>query len=141
MKFKEELANEKNPTIIRIGEYLAKRAETDPSVARSLAKENKSLAECYVYVRNQAKKQAVNGCACVDEETVYGWAVHYFDEDDIKESEYDVQKEKEKKEEYGKLSKTSIDTISSVSKPQKKKKAPNTHKKGNGPVEGQISLF
>lgn len=141
MKFKEELANEKNPTIIRIGEYLAKRAETDPSVARSLAKENKSLAECYVYVRNQAKKQAINGCACVDDETVFGWAVHYYDEDDIKESKHDIQKEKEKKEEYGKLSKTSTDTISSTFEPQKKKKAPNTHKKGNGPVEGQISLF
>ena len=146
--FKEELSNEENPAIIRIGEYLAKRAETDASVAKSIEKENKSLAECYVYVRKQARKQAVNGCACVDEETVYGWAVHYYDEDDIKESEYDVKKEKEAKDKYSSISnpfkndqKITTDTISNIPEPPKKKKRVTNRKKSTEPIEGQISLF
>ena len=140
MKFKEELANEKNPATIRIGEYLAKRAETDPSVAINLGKENKSLAECYGYVRNEARKQAINGCACIDDETVFGWAVHYYDEDDIKVDD-DVMTTKSKHKTTEETSKKATDNISGVSEPQKKKKASNTRKKANEPVEGQISLF
>ena len=39
----EEMQNEKNPAIIRIGNYLIERAKIDPSVARNLQKEKKSL--------------------------------------------------------------------------------------------------
>lgn len=83
MTFAEELENTKDPSIKKIGEYLAERAKTDPSIAENLKKEQKTLDKCYTYIKNEARKQAVNECACIDDETVYGWAVHYYDEDDI----------------------------------------------------------
>lgn len=44
----------------------------------------KTLKECWEFIKGEARKKAVNGCACVDDETVYGWAMHFFEEDGIK---------------------------------------------------------
>ena len=37
------------------------------------------------YASEEAKKLAEKGanCACIEDEVVYGWAIHYFEEDDI----------------------------------------------------------
>lgn len=64
--------------------YLDKRAETDTLFAQTYAKENKNIKDCCTYITNQAKKQASNGCAAISDDVVFGWAVHYYDEDDIK---------------------------------------------------------
>ncbi len=45
----------------------------------------KTLQGCWKYITSEAKKQAVNGCACIEDSTVFGWAMHYFEEDSIKE--------------------------------------------------------
>ena len=45
----------------------------------------KTLQGCWNYITAEAKKQAVNGCACIEDNTVFGWAMHYFEEDTIKE--------------------------------------------------------
>lgn len=47
----------------------------------------KTLQGCWGYITAEAKKQAVNGCACIEDNTVFGWAMHYFEEDSIKEGE------------------------------------------------------
>ena len=44
----------------------------------------KTLKECWEYIRGEARKKAVNGCACIDDATVFGWAIHFFEEDGIK---------------------------------------------------------
>lgn len=44
----------------------------------------KTLKQCWAYITAQAKKQAKNGCAVIDDATVFGWAVHFFEEDSIK---------------------------------------------------------
>lgn len=68
-----------------IKNYLDKRAESDRLFAVSYKKENKSIQECCKYIYSQAKILAKGGNAVgVDDDTVYGWAVHYYDEDDIK---------------------------------------------------------
>lgn len=67
-----------------IKDYLDNRAQNDPLFAKSYAKENKNIKDCCSYITSQAKKQASNGCAAILDEVVFGWAVHYFDEDDIK---------------------------------------------------------
>ena len=68
-----------------IKNYLDKRAEKDSLFAVSYKKENKSIQECCKYIYSQAKKIAKGGNAVgVDDDTVFGWAVHYYDEDDIK---------------------------------------------------------
>ncbi len=65
--------------------YLDNRAKTDSLFAETYKKANKSIKECCKYIYSQAKKLAKGGNAVgVDAATVYGWAVHYYDEDDIK---------------------------------------------------------
>lgn len=43
----------------------------------------KNIQSCIVYVRNMAKKQAQNGCACIEDSEVFGWVMHFFEEDSI----------------------------------------------------------
>ena len=64
--------------------YLDKRAAEDSLFAVTYAKENKNIKDCCSYITSQAKKQASNGCAAILDEEVFGWAVHYYDEDNIK---------------------------------------------------------
>lgn len=43
----------------------------------------KTMQECWAYIKSEARKHAKNGCACIDDATVYGWAIHFFEEDGI----------------------------------------------------------
>lgn len=138
MMFAEELIKEKNPAVIRIGKYLEERAKSDPSFEKILHKENKSLNECFQYIINEAKKQAKSNCACIDDDTVFGWAVHYYDEDDIKIKTTNITKVISHEQEQPKIIKTQP---SDTPKLSKKEKVTNTRKKKTDPVEGQISLF
>ena len=61
--------------------YLEKRASEDELFAVTYKKENKNLDECCNYVMECAKN---GGCAGYSDDEVFGWAVHYYDEDDIK---------------------------------------------------------
>lgn len=63
--------------------YLDKRAEEDPLFAESYKKPGKSIKECCDYITGQAYKLE-GSTVVVDDDTVYGWAVHYYDEDGIK---------------------------------------------------------
>lgn len=65
-----------------IKSYLDERARTDELFAKSYAKENKNLDECCSYIMGEARKRG-NAVAMSDTE-VFGLAVHYYDEDDIK---------------------------------------------------------
>ena len=66
----------------RIKEYLDKKAEIDELFAVTYAKENKSLDECYDFILSEARKQG--NTVCMDDDDVFGLAVHYYDEDNIK---------------------------------------------------------
>lgn len=107
--------------------YLDKRAEEDSLFAVMYAKENKNIDECCAYITAQARKQAVSGCAVISDEEVFGWAVHYYDEDDIK-----VEKKSEPLSEVR----------TSISQTEVKKEAPraNTKPKKKEDVN-QLSLF
>ena len=50
----------------------------------------KTLAGFQKFACDEAKKQAEKGAssACIDDDTVYGWAVHYFEEDSIEGTLY-----------------------------------------------------
>lgn len=62
--------------------YLDERAKNDELFAQNYAKKNKNIDECLKYVIGEAKKKG-NAVYMTDAE-VFGLAVHYYDEDDIK---------------------------------------------------------
>ncbi len=62
-----------NLGIKKVVEYLQTRDDIEP-------KPDKSVDEMWRYITDQARKQSKNGSACIEDEVVYGWAVHYFDE-------------------------------------------------------------
>lgn len=66
-----------------IKDYLDSRAKTDPLFAETYKKPGKNLKECCRYIISRARKLGGTAVA-VDDATVYGWAVHYYDEDNIK---------------------------------------------------------
>lgn len=67
-----------------IKNYLDNRAKTDELFAAKYANPKKSIDECCKYITGEAYAKAKNGCAVISDEEVYGMAVHYYDEDDIK---------------------------------------------------------
>ena len=68
-----------------IQSYLEQRAKRDSLFATSFAKQNKNIDECCNYIIGEAKKRGGNAVFMSDDE-VFGLAVHYYDEDDIKVS-------------------------------------------------------
>lgn len=66
----------------KIKNYLDERAKNDELFAKAYAKPNKSIDECYKYILGEARKKGI--AVGMSHEEVYGLAVHYYDEDDIK---------------------------------------------------------
>ena len=58
----------------------------------------KTLSSFMKYACNEARKLAEQGanCACVDDATVYGWAIHYFEEESIEGTLYTIDGEEYK---------------------------------------------
>ena len=82
----------------------------------------KTMDDCWKFIEGKAKDQAKNGCACVRDDVVFGWAIHFFEEDSIKaESKSRDNCSKEQKKEEKEPVKT---------KPEKKSE-----------LDNQISLF
>lgn len=42
--------------------------------------ERVSIEKMWQYIRKQAHKEAINGCAMIRDDVVYGWGRHYYDE-------------------------------------------------------------
>lgn len=77
------MANQIFETTIK--NYLDNRAREDSLFAETYKKANKSIKECCRYIYSQARKLAKGSNSVgIDDATVYGWAVHYYDEDNIK---------------------------------------------------------
>lgn len=47
----------------------------------------KTLGECEQYIKKEAKKKATGNCACIEDAVVYGWAIHFFEEDSVEAPE------------------------------------------------------
>lgn len=66
----------KDKALLKVIEYLVSREDMNEKYLN----EEKSLKQMVEYIKSEAKKQAVNGIAMIEDEEVYGWAIHYFDE-------------------------------------------------------------
>lgn len=82
----------------------------------------KTLSQCWSYIVSEAQKLAKNNCACVADETVFGWAVHFFEEDSIKAENVPVN--------------TAVKTVKTNAKQSNKKDEPKRDENSS-----QLSLF
>lgn len=77
-------SNNQNGVKNAIKAYLDTRAQEDTLFAASYAKPDKNIDECFDYIIGEVRKKG-NAVYMSDEE-VFGMAVHYYDEDNIKVS-------------------------------------------------------
>lgn len=69
---------------IVIKSFLDEKAKKDEAFAKRLAIESKSMKECCEYIISEIRKKAKGAYAACTDEEVYGLAIHYWDEDNIK---------------------------------------------------------
>lgn len=67
-----------------IADYLEQRAVEDVLFAPKFSNPKKNIDECCRYILGEARKRGNE--VVMDDSEVYGLAVHYYDEDDIKVS-------------------------------------------------------
>lgn len=75
---KEMKENENNNALCRIALYLIGRCEASESLREDVLKDGKTLRKCMDYVTSCARKEAVGGCACIEDNTVFEWAEDYY---------------------------------------------------------------
>ena len=73
-----------------IKEYLDKKAKEDVGFAEKYANEKKSIEECCKYILGEMRKKAKSGMYGATDAEVFGLAIHYYDEEDVK-AEKDVK--------------------------------------------------
>ena len=116
-----------------IQSYLEQRAKRDSLFATSFAKQSKNIDECCNYIIGEAKKRGDNAVFMSDDE-VFGLAVHYYDEDNIK-----VSKQTNYKVSTGNAKKEAASEQPETKKPDS---APNKRKGKKTEIpSGQFLLF
>ena len=70
-----------------IKEYLDARAKEDVKFAEKYSNEKKSIEECCSFILGEMRKKAKSGMYGATDAEVFGLAVHYYDEEDIKVEE------------------------------------------------------
>lgn len=124
-----------------ISDHLQQLAVNDPLFGETLKKPNKNIDDCITYILNQVK---ASGCVGFADDEIFGMAVHYYDEDEVKSGKKisakvvvnhtieltEIEKEKARQ--------IAIDKAVEEQKAKLIKK--KQHKAGDNSVE-QISLF
>lgn len=62
--------------LFKIYMYLKTRNDMDEKYLNP----EKSMTQMYNYIKEQVRKQAIDGVAMIEDAVVYGLAIHYFDE-------------------------------------------------------------
>ena len=105
-------------------EYLENNASD--ALVEKINSSDKTLKGCMAFVKGEAQKEAQNGMAMIEDKVVFGWAVHFFEEDAIKEGA--------KPEYTGKIIHT--DTL-----PKKKPEKKAEPKEEEPQLKGQMDIF
>lgn len=66
----------KDSSLKKVADYLITREDMNDKYLN----QDKDLDKMWKYIVDRARTQSVNGAACIDDEEVYGWAIHYWDE-------------------------------------------------------------
>jgi hypothetical protein len=80
-----------------IKQHLDGMAEKDKAFAERYANDAKNLDACMDYIMQRARKEATKGMAIIEDNIVYGWAAHYYQEDNLKDEKKEA-KDKPKQE-------------------------------------------
>ena len=64
--------------------FLDDKAEKDPAFAEKYRSEKKNITDCCKFIIAEVKKSCKGKDAACTDEYVYGLAIHYYDEEDIK---------------------------------------------------------
>lgn len=116
-----------------ITEQLKDIAAKDENFKARYEDKDKSIDECVKYIFEQAKKQAENNCAAIDNDEVLNLAVHYYQEKDCKPKDNVVAKVK---------ASSPIVTSPVPAKPQPKKKTAPKAKKAESKAKFiELNLF
>ena len=59
-------------------DYLEENASDE--LVEKINSGTRTMSDCFGYVRNRAKNRAIGNCAMIEDVEVFGWAVHYFEE-------------------------------------------------------------
>lgn len=117
-----------------ITEQLNNMAAQDENFKARYEDKDKSMDECVKYIFEQAKKQAENNCAAIDNDEVLNWAVHYYQEKDCKPKNSVMAEVKTS-------SQVSTSKVQATSKVQSKKAAPKAKKTEAKGKAVELSLF
>lgn len=120
--------------------YLEQNASD--TLAEKINTGKKTMKQCYAFIKGEAKKQAKNGCAAIEDRVVFGWAVHFFEEDGIEAKADEEPKttnaeaEREAEEEPKKAERVIVPKKPRI--PETPKQEP---KKNSGELAGQMDIF
>ena len=126
-----------------IANYLLGRIETDECLRTKIEETNKTLKGCVDYIKSEAKKQAEDGVAMIEDNQVYDWCVHYFLEDNL-DFEPKAKENKEDKKEKIEEETEKVETLlgeEEVVKEKKKTKESKPKKNIKEDFAKQLSLF
>lgn len=108
----------KDKAVLKIVDYLLTRSDMNEKYLN----EDKTLKQMIDFIKLEAKKEETDGVAMIEDEVVFGWAIHYFDEPNEK---LNLKDEKEEVEEL----------------PEEPPKKVSTPQKEQWKPEGQLTLF
>lgn len=87
----------KDKAVLKIIDYLLLRKDMNEKYLN----EEKTLTQMIEFIKSKAKEKATNGVAMIEDDEVYSWAIHYFDESNknlkISKIKEDVEVKEEKK--------------------------------------------
>lgn len=115
--------------------YLDKRVQEDELFAKAYANPMKDIDSCCKYIISMAR--GLGNAVAVPDEVVYGWAVHYYDEEGIK---VDEAPDCEVQPVVAQAAKITADATARMEKEKAEKKVKKTKAEPISPFV-QLSLF
>ena len=102
-KSDKALFNPKTPHEKAIAKYLTDNAsEALIEKIRAAKSAGFDIHTCMNYITSEARKLATNNCAMVEDSVVYGWAVHYFEDEWVSKMKKKAADEAKRAEEKAK---------------------------------------
>ncbi len=120
----------KDKAVLKIVEYLLSRKDMNDKYLN----EEKSLKQMIDFIKSEARKKESNGIAMIEDEEVYSWAIHYWDETN-ENLNLSKQEEKVESKEAEDNDSNNDDERETTVVPEKKPKIKNWV------AEGQLTLF